>query len=71
MAVLVLCCCSPAFSGSGSRGYSAVAMFRLLFAVASLAVGHRLQGAQASVIVLHTLNCPSACDIFLDEGLNL
>ena len=54
----------------------------LLRAVASLAVEHRLKGAQApaaaahglrssdSVFAAQLLSCPRACGIFPDQGLN-
>ena len=41
LAVLGLCCCTRVSLGSESRGYSLVAEYRLLTAVASLAVPHR------------------------------
>ena len=37
------------------RGYSPVAVLEVLIAVASLAVVHRLYGAQASVVMIHGL----------------
>ena len=50
---------------AASRGYSPVAVHRLLIAVASFwgSVGSR---AWASVVVLHGLSCPTTRGIFLD-----
>ena len=60
MAVLGICCCSGFFLVAASRGYSLVAVCRLLFAVASLVASHRLKGAWASVVVAWGLrNCAS------------
>ena len=42
LAVLGLRCCARAFSGYGERGLLFVAVHRLLIAVASLVVEHRL-----------------------------
>ena len=53
-----------------SRGYSPVAVCRLLIAAASLIPEHGLQGT-GSVVVAHGFSCPSACEIFTDQGLNL
>ena len=53
-----------------SGGYSLVAVRELLLAVASL-VQHGLKRAWASVVVALGLSCPTACGIFLDQGLNL
>ena len=51
--------------------------------MAFLVVDHRLLGTQASAVVtcglwspgsvtvMHRLSCPTACRIFLDQGLNL
>ena len=58
-----------AFLVVASEGSSLVAVHRLLIAVVSL-VRHSL-GAQASAVVVHGLSCPVACEIFLDQGLNL
>ena len=52
------------------KGYSLVAEFRLPIAVASLVPGHGLQRT-GSAVVAHGLSCPSACEIFTDQGLNL
>ena len=51
---------------AASRGYSLVAVHRILIAVASLVVEHRLLGARASVAEAHELSCPVACGIFPD-----
>ena len=68
LAVLVLCCW--AFCGCGVEDYSPVVVHRPLIVVASLVVGHRLYGAQASVVVVHGLSYLAACGIFLDQGPN-
>ena len=47
-----------------SGGYSLVVVRRLLIAVAYLVAEHRLQGVQASVVVVYWLTCPMACGIF-------
>ena len=72
----------PGFVLVVSRGYSSVAMHRLLFAVASLVGELGLQGARASVVaalwlqstdsvvVVHGLSCSEACGIFSNQGLN-
>ena len=54
-----------------SKDYSLIAVCWLLIAVASLLVEHGLQGALASVVVVHRLSCPETCGIFLDQDLNL
>ena len=71
MAALGLHCCTWAFSSCSEQGLLFVAVCRLLVAVASLAVEHRLQGTQASVVVAHVLSRSAACGIFLDQGWNL
>ena len=53
-----------------SRGYSLVAVPGLLIVVASLVAELGLQGAWASVAVVHGLSCPVACGIFPDWELN-
>ena len=67
-----------------SRVYSLVVVCRLLFAVASMVVEHRLWGKWASIVVARRLgNCsswalehrlngcgPMAFGIFPDQGLN-
>ena len=45
-------------------------MHGLLFAVVSLAVGLRLQGARASVVDAHRLGRPTACGISLNQEPN-
>ena len=51
--------------------FSLVVVCGLLVAVASLVAEHRLQSSQALVgFVVHGLNCPVACGIFSDQGLN-
>ena len=51
------------------RGYSLVAVLRLLIEVASLVAVHGHMWA--SVVVAHRLSCPLACGIFPDQGLNM
>ena len=53
------------------RGCSLVVGCGPILVVASLVVEHRLKGMQASVVVVHGLDCPMACGIFPDQGLNL
>ena len=65
-----------------SRGYSLVAVQELLLAVDFLVMELELQGAQASVVaapglystgsvvVIHRLNCSTACGIFLGQESN-
>ena len=53
-----------------SRGYSLVAVHRLLIAVASLVAEHGLQSTQPSAVVAYGLSCLVTCGIFLDQGLN-
>ena len=60
-----------AFSSCSEQGLLFIVACRLLVAVASLAVEHRLQGTQASVVVAHVLSRSAACRIFLDQGWNL
>ena len=43
MASLGLCCCTWAFSSCGEQGLFFIVVHRLLIAVASLVVEHRLQ----------------------------
>ena len=54
-----------------------VALCRLLVAVASLVVEHRLQASvvahrleSSGSVVMHGLRCSKACGILLDRGLN-
>ena len=69
LAAMGLYCCARAFSSGECRLLSVVAPWPLI-AAASLAVGHALYGAQASVAEAHGLSCFKACGIFLDQGLN-
>ena len=57
----------------GSAGFS---WLRGLFPLVVVSGGRslvvlRLQGTQASAVVVHGLSCSSACGIFLNQGLNL
>ena len=54
-----------------SEAYPLVAVCRLLIAMASLVVEHRLWSKWVSVVVANRLSCSSACEIFLDQGSNL
>ena len=54
-----------------SRGYSLLAVIhKPLIEVVSPAVEHRLQGMQASVVVVHGLSYSSTRGIVLDQRLN-
>ena len=71
MVVLGLhCCCVWAFSSCGVRGYSLVALHRLLIVVPSLVAEHRLCTQSSSVVAAHELSCSAPCGIFPDQGLN-
>ena len=57
------------------QGLLFIVEHRLLTLVASLVAEHGLWGFGScgytgSVVVAHGLGCPSACGIFLDQGLN-
>ena len=52
-------------------GPSLVSVCSLLIAVASLFAKHGLQGAGASLVVVHGLSCSVTCGIFLDQESNL
>ena len=51
--------------------YSLVVLCGLLISLASLAVEHGLKGAKALTVVVRGLSCPTACEIFPEEGSNL
>ena len=53
---------------AASGGPSLAVVRRFLIAVDFLVVEHGLQGALASVVVVHWLSGPSACGIFLNQG---
>ena len=55
MAVLGLHCCTGFSLVVVSRGYTVVAVSRLLIAVASLVAEHELSGTWASVLAAHGL----------------
>ena len=55
MAVLGLHCCTGFSLVVVSRGYTLVAVSRLLIAVASLVAEHELSGTWASVLAAHGL----------------
>ena len=77
------CCEGFSLVAVASRGYSLVAVLKLLTVVASLVAEHGLYlGAQASVVVSGLwstgsvavapgLSCSTACGIFLVQGSNL
>ena len=67
---LGLACCTGFSPVAASRGRSPAVLRGLLTVLASLVVGHRLYGAQASVVVVHGLSYLAACGIFLDQGPN-
>ena len=52
-------------------GYSLVAVLRIFLAVTSLGAEHRLQSAQASVIVVHGPCCLLAHESFPVQGSNM
>ena len=52
LAVLGLCCCTGFPLVATSRGYSLIAVYRCLIAVASFVAEHRLQGVQTSIVWL-------------------
>ena len=52
-----------------SGGYSLVAAYELLIAVASVVTEHQLR-VQASVGTVHGLTCPKACGILPDQESN-
>ena len=70
LAVLGLCCFAQAFSSCDRRG--------IVFccgAPASRCSGFSrcrtwAPGTQASVVEVHGLNCPAACEVFLHQGSN-
>ena len=65
-----LTCCERFFSGhSDEQGLLLVAARGLLIPAASLAAEHR-SSVWASVAAARGLSCPTACGIFLDQGLN-
>lgn len=82
LTVLGLRCCSGFSLVAASRGYSLVAVHRLLIEVASPVAENRLQGVRASVVVapglqstgstleVHGLSCPKACGSFWGQGSN-
>ena len=55
-------------SGCGERGLLFVMVHRLLVEVASLVERGLWSGA--SVVAVHSFSCSTACEIFLDQGLN-
>ena len=81
--VLGLCCCLGFSLVGTSRGYSLVAVLRLLITVASPVMEYGLSGIRASVVVacglysigsivvVYGLSCFSACGIFWDQGSKL
>ena len=80
LAVLGLCCCAGFSLVVMTRGYSLVALCRLLIAVACCGAqvlgcsdfsscGSKLQST-ASIVVAHGLSCSAARGIFLDQVLN-
>ena len=60
LTALGLHCCVQAFSSCGKQFYPLVAVLRLLTAVASFVVEHRLWST-GSVLAAHGLSCPAAC----------
>ena len=78
-----LCCCVGFSLGAASRRYSLAVVRGLLIMVVSLVAEHRLQSAQASVVVapglwttgsvavLHWFSRFIVCGILSDQGSNL
>ena len=70
LASLGLCCCVWAFSSCGEQGllcYGALTSHcGGFFCCRAWALD-----AQASGVAVHRFSCPTACGIFLDQGLNL
>ena len=77
-----LCCCTRALSTCSEQRLLFIAVHGLLIAVAALVAEYGLQGSRASVVgvqglsvdsvvVVHRLNCSTACGIFLVQGSNL
>ena len=65
-----LCCVLGLSLAAASRGYSLVAVHRLLTAVSLLVAEHGAPGTQASVDVVHGFSWSMACGIFLNQGSN-
>ena len=82
LAMLGLCCCTGFSLGVTSRRYSLAVVRGLLIMVVSLVAEHRLQSAQASVVVapglwntgsvvvVHRFSCFTVCGILSDQGSN-
>ena len=78
-AVLGLSCCSGFSLVAVSGGYSVVAVYELLIAVASLALEHRFKELRLQQLQLpgsraqdqFTISCSSACGILPDQGFEL
>ena len=58
------------FLVAASRGYSLVAVFRLLIAVAFLVAEHGLQSVRVSAVVGHGPSCLTIYGFFPDQGSN-
>ena len=56
---------------AASGSCSLMAVHERLILAASLVSEHGLWGAWASVVVAHGFGCPAACEILLDQGLDL
>ena len=56
----------PAFNLSQHQGLVVCG----LIVMASLVAEHRLQGTQASAVVVHGLSCPETCGILPGQGSN-
>ena len=64
---LSLCCHLWAFTSCGEQGPLSIAVCRLVVAIRCRA---QALGVPASAVVAHSLSCPTASGIFLDQGLN-
>ena len=69
LAALGLHCCTRTFSSCGQRRLLSSCSAWASSAVASPCRAQAL-GMRASVAVSHRLSCPTACEIFLDQGSN-
>ena len=53
------------------HGLSPVAACGFLIAEASLGAEHRFHGTWTSVVAVHRISCPAACEILPGQGSNL
>ena len=69
--VLCLHCCPRAFSSWGEWGLLSSCSAQASYCSGFSFCRAQALGMQASVVVVHVLSCPVACEIFLDQRLNL